>query len=177
MTLCNSVQHLCFSINVQHLSHKFGFNGDQRCQRLKHRWEPKTHKIAFTGEVLHIYDRAAIIMSKKRRCTIAGITVLFALFLFKLSKKITLKPWVAWVTNISSGGKGKRTISRMCIHPTFVIIFRFLCKTFVGCIQKYRCCLCAPWRWLVVVIVVCLFRTVLQGCYLTIEWNRSHKRS
>ena len=28
----------------------------------------------------------------------------------------------------------------------------------------------------VVVVVVCLFRTVLQG-YLTIEWNRSHKRS
>ena len=30
---------------------------------------------------------------------------------------------------------------------------------------------------IVVVVVVCLFRTVLQGCYLTIEWNRSHKRS
>ena len=66
MTLCNSVQHLCFSINVQHLSHKFGFNGDQRCQRLKHRWEPKTHKIAFTGEVLHIFGRVALIMSRKK---------------------------------------------------------------------------------------------------------------
>ena len=33
----------------------------KRCQRLKHRWErlPKTHKIAFTGEVLHIYGRVA----------------------------------------------------------------------------------------------------------------------
>ena len=36
-----------------------GFNGNQRWERLKHRWErlPKTHKIAFTGEVLHIYGR------------------------------------------------------------------------------------------------------------------------
>ena len=43
-----------FSINVQHLPHKFGlFSGFQRCQRLKHRREylPKTHKIAFTGKV------------------------------------------------------------------------------------------------------------------------------
>ena len=44
------MQHLRFSINVQHLSHKFGFNGDQRCQRLK-------HQIAFTGEVLHIHGK------------------------------------------------------------------------------------------------------------------------
>ena len=40
----------------------------------------------------------------------------------------------------------------------------------------------APTQWMlilvmiIVVVVVCLFRTVLQG-YLTIEWNRSHKRS
>ena len=46
--------------------------------RLKHQWEqlPKIHKIAFTGEVLHIYGCIAKIMSKKRRCTIAGITLL-----------------------------------------------------------------------------------------------------
>ena len=53
------VQRLHFSINVQHLSHRFALTEGQRWQRLKHRWErvPKTHKIGFTGEVLHIYGR------------------------------------------------------------------------------------------------------------------------
>ena len=34
---------------------------------------PETHKIAFTGEVLHIYGRVDYV--KKMRCIIAGITV------------------------------------------------------------------------------------------------------
>ena len=55
----NGATPLFFSINVQHLSHRFALV--QRCQRLKHRWErlPKTLKIAFTGELLHIYGRVA----------------------------------------------------------------------------------------------------------------------
>ena len=48
------VQRLCFPINIQ-------YSVNQRCQRLKHQWErlPKTHKIGFTFQVLHIYGRVA----------------------------------------------------------------------------------------------------------------------
>ena len=52
------VQCPCFSINVQHLSHRFALTGGQW---LKHRWErlTKTHKIAFLFTLLHISGRVA----------------------------------------------------------------------------------------------------------------------
>ena len=93
------VQRLRFSINVQHLSHKFGFPTLQRWQRLKHRWQrlPKTHKIGFQcNTVAYLWSRC-LIMSKKRRCTISGITVIF------------LRSGFPWMRPL---GKGRREFPR-----------------------------------------------------------------
>ena len=85
------VQRLRFSINVQNLSHKFGFNEDQRCQQLKHRCErlPKTQKIAFTREVLHIYGRVAELCRKKG---VAPLRELLYIYVSKLNNCTIFMP-------------------------------------------------------------------------------------
>ena len=66
------------------------FRGVQRCQRLKHRWEPLplTHKIAFTGEVLHIYGRVAWLCRKKALHHCGNYCITFVQIVKLISKKL-----------------------------------------------------------------------------------------
>ena len=70
------VQRLCFSINVQNLSHKFAFQRSPAVPAVK----TPVGAVARNTGVAYLWSRC-LIMSKKRRCTIAGITVLFSQYL------------------------------------------------------------------------------------------------
>ena len=64
-------------------------------------------------------------------------------FLNSAKKLHSGREWHEWqISALVERARGQFLECVYSIHPTFVIIFWFLCKTFVGCIQKYRCCLC-----------------------------------
>ena len=89
------VQRLRFSINVQHLSHRFALTGGHR---LKHRWErlPKTHKIAFTGGVVAYLWSRCLIMSKKKALHHCGN---YCTLYFETKRQPTYFK-VLWLSNI-----------------------------------------------------------------------------